>query len=185
MLDFFFCRNIVLLISFIIFVTLLTWQEMLKDVVRTKTYQNVIYQNKFLFKNKVVLDVGAGTGILSLFCARAGAEHVYAVCFSIFFCLNISICKYMLRLFLFYQVIWSHRLNIVLTLQIFHSQVECSHMADMAKEIVEANGYSNGNVLVLTCYFLSLSVFASIVAGLCIYSFIICCYSYNGFEGKS
>lgn len=52
---------------------------MLKDVVRTKTYQNVIYQNKFLFKNKVVLDVGAGTGILSLFCAKAGAAHVYAV----------------------------------------------------------------------------------------------------------
>jgi len=52
---------------------------MLKDTVRTKTYQNVIYQNKFLFKNKVVLDVGAGTGILSLFCAKAGAEHVYAV----------------------------------------------------------------------------------------------------------
>jgi len=66
-------------------VTLLTLQEMLKDVVRTKTYQNVIYQNKFLFKNKVVLDVGAGTGILSLFCARAGAEHVYAVCFPIFY----------------------------------------------------------------------------------------------------
>lgn len=54
-------------------------QEMLKDLVRTKTYQNVIYQNKFLFKDKIVLDVGAGTGILSLFCAKAGAKHVYAV----------------------------------------------------------------------------------------------------------
>ncbi|KAK9149456.1 hypothetical protein Scep_008213 [Stephania cephalantha] len=52
---------------------------MLKDAVRTKTYQNVIYQNTFLIKNKVVLDVGAGTGILSLFCAKAGAKHVYAV----------------------------------------------------------------------------------------------------------
>ncbi|KAF9662434.1 hypothetical protein SADUNF_Sadunf18G0052900 [Salix dunnii] len=74
-------------------------EEMLKDAVRTKTYQNVIYQNKFLFKDKVVLDVGAGTGILSLFCAKAGAAHVYAV--------------------------------------------ECSHMANMAKEIVESNGFSN------------------------------------------
>lgn len=46
---------------------------------RTKTYQNVIYRNKFLFKDKIVLDVGAGTGILSLFCAKAGAKHVYAV----------------------------------------------------------------------------------------------------------
>ena len=54
-------------------------QEMLKDVVRTKTYQNVISQNSFLIKDKVVLDVGAGTGILSLFCAKAGAKHVYAV----------------------------------------------------------------------------------------------------------
>lgn len=53
---------------------------MLKDVVRTKTYQNVIYKNSFLFKDKVVLDVGAGTGILSLFCAKVGAKHVYAVC---------------------------------------------------------------------------------------------------------
>lgn len=52
---------------------------MLKDTVRTKTYQNVIYQNSFLFKDKIVLDVGAGTGILSLFCAKGGAKHVYAV----------------------------------------------------------------------------------------------------------
>lgn len=47
---------------------------------RTKTYQDVIYNNKFLIKDKIVLDVGAGTGILSLFCAKAGAAHVYAVC---------------------------------------------------------------------------------------------------------
>lgn len=59
-------------------------QEMLKDVVRTKTYQNVIYKNDFLIKDKVVLDVGAGTGILSLFCAKAGAKHVYAVCWTYF-----------------------------------------------------------------------------------------------------
>lgn len=55
---------------------------MLKDVVRTKTYQNVMYKNSFLFKDKVVLDVGAGTGILSLFCAKIGVKHVYAVYFS-------------------------------------------------------------------------------------------------------
>ncbi|KAL3644350.1 Protein arginine N-methyltransferase 1.1 [Castilleja foliolosa] len=54
-------------------------EEMLKDVVRTKTYQNVIYKNSFLFKDKIVLDVGCGTGILSLFCAKVGAKHVYAV----------------------------------------------------------------------------------------------------------
>lgn len=53
---------------------------MLKDTVRTKSYQNAICKNAYLFKDKVVLDVGAGTGILSLFCAKAGAKHVYAVC---------------------------------------------------------------------------------------------------------
>lgn len=58
---------------------------MLKDVVRTKSYQNVITQNSFLFKDKIVLDVGAGTGILSLFCAKAGAKHVYAVSFLTYF----------------------------------------------------------------------------------------------------
>jgi len=44
-------------------------EEMLKDNVRTGTYKNAILNNHFKFKNKVVLDVGCGTGILSLFAA--------------------------------------------------------------------------------------------------------------------
>ncbi|KAK9821131.1 hypothetical protein WJX81_004539, partial [Elliptochloris bilobata] len=54
-------------------------EEMLKDTVRTRSYQQAIMRNAFLFKDKVVLDVGCGTGILSLFAAKAGAAHVYAV----------------------------------------------------------------------------------------------------------
>ena len=54
-------------------------EEMLKDHVRTQTYQTAITQNAHLFRDKVVLDVGCGTAILSLFCAQVGAKHVYAV----------------------------------------------------------------------------------------------------------
>lgn len=52
---------------------------MLKDQVRTLSYRNAIYQNRHLFKDKVVLDVGCGTGILSMFCAKAGAKMVIGV----------------------------------------------------------------------------------------------------------
>jgi len=72
---------------------------MLKDTVRTRTYQAAIENNPFLFKDKIVLDVGCGTGILSLFAARAGAKHVYGI--------------------------------------------ECSAIADQARQIIEDNGYSS------------------------------------------
>ncbi|PHH61851.1 hypothetical protein CDD81_7779 [Ophiocordyceps australis] len=54
-------------------------EEMLKDEVRTRSYMNAIIQNKHLFKDKVVLDVGCGTAILSMFAVRAGAKHVIGV----------------------------------------------------------------------------------------------------------
>lgn len=70
---------------------------MLKDTVRTNAYRDFIYDNKGIFKDKVVLDIGCGTGeyatlkavsrpcsdsytgILSMFAAKAGARQVIAV----------------------------------------------------------------------------------------------------------
>ncbi|XP_041984392.1 protein arginine N-methyltransferase 1 [Aricia agestis] len=52
---------------------------MLEDIPRTEAYRKAIFENEVYFKDKVVMDVGCGTGILSLFCAQAGAKKVYAV----------------------------------------------------------------------------------------------------------
>ena len=57
-------------------------EEMLKDTVRTRAYQRAIEDNPEDFKDKIVLDIGCGTGILSIFAARAGAKHVYAIEFA-------------------------------------------------------------------------------------------------------
>jgi len=54
-------------------------EEMLKDEVRTLTYRNSMINNKHLFKDKIVLDIGCGTGILSMFAKKAGAKHVYGI----------------------------------------------------------------------------------------------------------
>lgn len=52
---------------------------MLRDAPRQESYRQAILSNKSLFKDKIVLDVGSGTGILSIFCAQAGAKRVLAV----------------------------------------------------------------------------------------------------------
>jgi len=54
-------------------------EDMLKDKVRTGSYQQAILNNRWLFKDKVVIDLGAGTGILSMFAAQAGAKKVVAI----------------------------------------------------------------------------------------------------------
>ncbi|KAJ9124202.1 hypothetical protein QFC22_000999 [Naganishia vaughanmartiniae] len=52
---------------------------MLRDTTRTVSYGRFIMSNPAVFKDKLVMDVGCGTGILSMFAARAGAKHVYAI----------------------------------------------------------------------------------------------------------
>eukprot|EP00096_Caligus_rogercresseyi_P001762 TRINITY_DN1297_c0_g1_i4.p1 TRINITY_DN1297_c0_g1~~TRINITY_DN1297_c0_g1_i4.p1 ORF type:complete len:494 (-),score=176.30 TRINITY_DN1297_c0_g1_i4:2117-3598(-) len=54
-------------------------QNMMQDYIRTSTYQKAILSNLSDFRDKVVLDVGAGSGILSFFAQQAGARKVYAV----------------------------------------------------------------------------------------------------------
>ncbi|XP_067371655.1 protein arginine N-methyltransferase 2 [Channa argus] len=54
--------------------------EMLSDKSRTEAYRQVILSNSTALGNKVVMDLGCGTGIISLFCAQlAQPSVVYAV----------------------------------------------------------------------------------------------------------
>lgn len=52
---------------------------MIRDKPRTEAYRDAILNNSGYFKDKIVMDIGAGTGILSLFAKQAGAKKVYAV----------------------------------------------------------------------------------------------------------
>ena len=91
---------------------------MLKDTVRTGSYKAAIVNNPHLFKGKYVLDVGCGTGILSMFAAKAGAKHVVGVC-----------------------VVATQSCPVLMT---FLSQIDMSNIIDQAQKIIQANGFSDG-----------------------------------------
>jgi protein arginine N-methyltransferase 1 len=54
-------------------------KQMLADHNRMKAYHSAIMGNSNVFKDKVVMDVGTGSGILAVWAAQAGARRVYAV----------------------------------------------------------------------------------------------------------
>lgn len=54
-------------------------QNMMQDLVRTGAYHSAIVDNAEQFKDKIVVDVGTGSGILAWFAYKAGAKKVYAI----------------------------------------------------------------------------------------------------------
>lgn len=54
-------------------------KQMLADHNRMAAYHAAIMGNPDVFKDKVVMDVGTGSGILAVWAAQAGAKRVYAV----------------------------------------------------------------------------------------------------------
>jgi type I protein arginine methyltransferase len=98
---------------------------MLKDRVRTLAYRDSMIKNKHLFRGKIVLDVGCGTGILSMFASQAGAAYVHAplVAHSLF-PLHAPFTFLM-------HFVGSHVYGI-----------DCSSIIEKAQEIVKANGFA-------------------------------------------
>lgn len=94
---------------------------MLLDKPRTLAYKEFIESNSDMFLDKVVLDVGAGTGILSLFAAKAGAKKVYAV-----ECNNVSYgCQKIVE-----KNGFSHIINVI------HSTIEKSNIPEKVDIII-------------------------------------------------
>ena len=54
-------------------------ETMISDKARMVMYRLAILKNHEYIRGRVVADIGAGTGILSIFCVQAGAKHVYAI----------------------------------------------------------------------------------------------------------
>ncbi len=65
---------------FDMYATMRSHKVMLEDMARMEAYHSAIFKNKSeTIADKVILDVGTGTGVLAVWAAKAGAKHVYAV----------------------------------------------------------------------------------------------------------
>jgi predicted nicotinamide N-methyase len=96
---------------------------MLRDKSRMTSYHRAIMGNPQDFKDKVVLDVGCGTSVLSCWCARAGARRgalatIFIVCS----------CAHGLKLDGLMVAVYA---------------VEASSMAEQAQLVVDRNGLSD------------------------------------------
>eukprot|EP00466_Bigelowiella_natans_P006472 jgi/Bigna1/38795/e_gw1.28.48.1 len=58
-------------------------EEMLKDTARTGAYRDAIIRNRDAFEGAIVVDIGCGTGILSLIAAQAGAKKVITIVYCV------------------------------------------------------------------------------------------------------
>lgn len=74
-------------------------KQMLTDHNRMAAYHSAILGNSDIFKDKVVMDVGTGSGILAVWAALAGARKVYAS--TLYQMLSCSVMKSDYRLELF------------------------------------------------------------------------------------
>lgn len=54
-------------------------KQMLADHKRMAAYHSAILGNQDVFRDKVVMDIGTGSGILACWAAQAGAKRVYAI----------------------------------------------------------------------------------------------------------
>lgn len=93
---------------------------MLQDCTRNQAYRDAILDNKEQLTGKVILDVGAGTGILSVFCAQAGARKVYAVEASETYRIAVEIAK---------------ENNFEDVIQVIHSRVEDLTTSDIPEKV--------------------------------------------------
>ena len=54
-------------------------KQMLADHHRMAAYHSAILGNQDVFRDKIVMDIGTGSGILAVWAAQAGARKVYAI----------------------------------------------------------------------------------------------------------